>query len=79
MAINTKTTSVPVKAPYLSKVNWIQVVAGVAGEATLFVSSMPDAEKLKYTGVILAVQAIATIIVKTFFTSSVSSLTVSGK
>ena len=71
---NTAAT-VDIKSSWLSKTNWTQVVGVAATALSLFTAnkfSIPAEQQVIIVGVIQGIQSIATWIIKTWFTSTVS-------
>lgn len=66
------TVNVAVKPAWASKTNWLQVVSAGATLATLLVSGLPADQAAKWTSVIAVVTNILTVIIKTFFTPTVT-------
>jgi hypothetical protein len=73
MAIQDQAT-VDVKSAWLSKINWIQVVALAGTTATGLIGAfnLDPVTAAKVTAIVAIVGQVATVIVKTFFTSTVT-------
>lgn len=69
----TKTAEVEVKSAWTSKINWTQVVAVLAMILTVFGFSLPPELQAQIVAGIVAVQALVTWVLKTFFTTSVTT------
>ena len=63
---------VAIKSAWWSKVNWTQVVAMVATVGVLFGTSLSPEEQAKIVATIQAVSGLATVILRTWFTTSVT-------
>ena len=74
------TAVVPVKSPLLSKINWTQVVAAGAAILVVFGVDIDARTQAELCAGIVALQAAVTVIIKTWFTSSITpqSLPFSG-
>lgn len=70
---NPNIAVVPVKSPFTSKINWYQVGMLGLGSLTIFGIDIDDATKLKLIEGIIAIQTVGTVILKTFFTKSVTT------
>jgi hypothetical protein len=68
------TATVPVKSAMTSKVNWLQVISALATVATAIISAanLSAAQAAEYTAAVAGIGQIATIIVKTFFTTTIT-------
>lgn len=64
---------VAVKSAWSSKVNWTQAVAFIAMVLAVFGIDMPDSVKLEVVALIQAAQSILTWIIKTWFTTTVTT------
>ena len=66
--------TVPVKSAAASKINWVQVVTACATFATALTAAtnMPGAQAAELTAGIAGVGQLLTIILRTFFTASVT-------
>lgn len=64
--------NVAVKSAWASKTNWLQVVSAGATLATALVAGLPPADAAKWTALIAVATNVATIIIKTFFTPTVT-------
>lgn len=67
-----KFVEVAIKSAWWSKVNWTQVVAMAATLGVLFGFHLPAEEQAKVVATIQGVAGLATIILRTWFTSSVT-------
>jgi len=63
---------VAIRSAWWSKVNWTQVVAMVATIGVLFGLNLPADEQAKIVATIQGVSGLATIILRTWFTTSVT-------
>lgn len=63
---------VAIKSAWWSKVNWTQVVAMAATLGVLFGFNLPAEDQAKIVATIQAVAGLATIILRTWFTTSVT-------
>ena len=63
---------VAVKSAWWSKINWVQAVAMVATVATVFGFNFPPEFQAKVVETIIGVSGVATIILRTWFTTSVT-------
>lgn len=71
--------SVPVKSAWESKINWAQAVGVAATAIALFTGNrfeIPAEQQVVIVGVIQGIQAVATWVIKTWFTPTVSSASV---
>lgn len=68
------TVTVPVKSAWASKVNWTQVAAAAATCATAVIAAanLPAEQAASLTAAVAGIGQIATIIIKTFFTTTVT-------
>ena len=66
-------TSVPVKSAAASKINWAQIVAAAATCATAVVGALnlPIDQATAITAAVAAIGQIATVILRTFYTTAV--------
>ncbi len=71
----TEVTVVEVQSPWFSKINWTQIVQGVAAIAVIAsggkINLTPE-QQLQIVGAIVVVGNLATIIMKTYFTSTIT-------
>lgn len=69
------TATVPVKSPLASKINWAQVAAALATFATALIGAahLPGSQAAEYTAAVAGVGQLATIILRSFFSASVTS------
>ena len=74
MSLMAETVTVPVKSAWASKVNWTQVIAGVATFATALISAanLPAAQAAALTAAVAGAGQFVTIILRTFFTTAVT-------
>lgn len=63
---------VAVKSAWWSKINWVQAVAMVATVATVFGFDFPPEMQAKVVATITGVSGVATVILRTWFTTSVT-------
>lgn len=63
---------VAVKSAFWSKINWVQAVTLVATVATVFGFDFPPDLQAKIVETLVAVSTLATIVLRTWFTSSVT-------
>ena len=63
---------VAVKSAWWSKINWVQAVAMVATVATVFGFDFPPELQAKIVATITGVSGVATVILRTWFTTSVT-------
>lgn len=63
---------VAVKSAWWSKINWTQAIAMVATAATMFGFDFPPELQVKIVGTITAVSGVVTVIMRTWFTTSVT-------
>lgn len=67
---------VEVKSPWFSKINWVQVGGAIITTAMALVSGgslgLDAATTVKVMGALNVIQAIATIIIKTYYTNTVT-------
>lgn len=72
-------TVVDIKSAWLSKINWTQAI-GIGASALVFVTggkiNIPVDVQLQLVAAIQAAQAVATWVIKTWFTSSVTPASV---
>ncbi len=71
----TEVTVVEVQSPWFSKINWTQVVQGVAAIAVIATGGKVDLtpeQQLQIVGAIVVVGNLATIIMKTYFTGTIT-------
>lgn len=61
-----------IKSAWLSKINWAQAVAFLAMALTMFGIDLPDELQAQIVAAILAVSNVATWIMRTWFTSTVT-------
>lgn len=64
---------VPVTSPFLSKVNWAQVITVALTLLTVVGADIPAETKIQVVEGIGAIGSVVTIVIKTFFTKSISS------
>lgn len=66
--------SVPVKSAWASKVNWAQGVSALATCATALIAAanLPAEQAAALTAAVAGVGQLATIIIKTFFTTTIT-------
>jgi len=64
---------VAVKSAWWSKINWVQAVAMIATVATVFGFDFPPELQAKIVATITGVSGIATVILRTWFTTSVTA------
>lgn len=67
------TTNVPIKSPWTSKINWTQLIGIGTTIAALFGLHLPPEQLVAVITGVQAAQAVVTVIIKTFFTKSVSA------
>lgn len=67
-------TTVPVKSAWVSKINWTQVVSAVATCVTAVISAanLPAAQATALTAAVAGGGQFLTVILKSFFTTSVT-------
>jgi hypothetical protein len=63
---------VPVKSLWWSKINWLQILGSVVTLFTTNAFGFDDATQVKVLAVVNIVQGIVTIVLKTWFTASVT-------
>ena len=63
---------VAVKSAWWSKINWVQAVAMIATVATVFGFDFPPELQAKIVATITGVSGVATVILRTWFTTSVT-------
>ena len=63
---------VDVKSAWWSKINWVQAVAMLATVATVFGFDFPPELQAKIVATITGVSGVATVILRTWFTTSVT-------
>lgn len=63
---------VAVKSAWWSKINWVQAVAMIATVATVFGFDFPPELQAKIVATISGISGVATVILRTWFTSSVT-------
>ena len=63
---------VAVKSAWWSKINWVQAVAMLATVATVFGFDFPPELQTKIVATITGVSGVATVILRTWFTTSVT-------
>lgn len=63
---------VEVKSPWVSKINWTQMLAMAASLATVFGWTVPPDLVPAAVTAITAVQAVATVVMRTWFTKTVT-------
>lgn len=63
---------VPIKSAWSSKIVWTQVIAIAAMAGTLFGVEIPHDLQLQIVAGIVAVQGVITMLLKTFFTNTVT-------
>lgn len=63
---------VAVKSAWWSKINWVSAVAMVATAATMFGFDFPPEMQAKVVATITGVSGFATIVLRTWFTTSVT-------
>lgn len=63
---------VAVKSAWVSKLNWTQAIALLAMVLAVFGIDVPDNVKLELVALIQAVQSIASWIIKTWFTPTIT-------
>jgi hypothetical protein len=72
-------TVVDIKSAWLSKINWTQAI-GIGASALVFVTggkiNIPADVQLQIVAAIQAAQAVATWVIKTWFTSTVTAASV---
>lgn len=68
--------TVPVKSSWTSKINWTQLIAVMASVLVLFGISIPAETQLQIVVGIQAAQAIATWIIRTWFTKEITAASV---
>lgn len=68
----TTRTNVPVKSAWASKINWTQAVAFLAMLAAAFGIDMDEGTQTAVVSSILAIQALVTWIMRTWFTKSIT-------
>lgn len=64
---------VPVKSPWLSKINWLQAAGIASSVAAGFGLNLPTDQIVAIVVGIQAVQSVVTVVTKTFFTNSVTA------
>jgi len=72
MTDQVKYTRVPLKSPWLSKINWVSVIGAVAAVLLVFGVNIDPDMQAKAAGGLIALQSIITIVVKTWFTDTVT-------
>ncbi len=68
----TDTTEVDIKSAWLSKINWTQVVSVVASLLVVFGLDIPPETQAHIATAITALTGLVTIVMKTFFTTSIT-------
>lgn len=70
----TPTVQVPVKSAFASKINWLQAItaAGTFATALISAANLPATQAAELTASVAAVGQLATVICRTFFTTSVT-------
>jgi len=63
---------VDVKSAWLSKINWVQVASVAASILVVFGISIPPELQAQIAAAITAVSAIVTIVMKTWFTTTIT-------
>ena len=70
------TARVEVKSSWASKINWVQIGSALLATAMALVSGhavgFDDATTVKVMGALTLIQSIATVIIKTYFTATVT-------
>lgn len=71
---STPVITVPVKSAWASKVNWTQAISAVATCATALIAAanLPAAQAAALTAMVAGIGQFATVIFKTWFTTSVT-------
>ncbi len=70
---------VPIQSVWLSKINWTQIVQGVAAVLVIATGgklNLTPEQQLQIVGAIVVVGNLATIVMKTYFTTTVTSQSV---
>lgn len=74
--ITIPTATVEVKSAWWSKINWVQVVGVLLSTAITLVSGrafgLDDATTVRVLGALNLIQGVATVIIKTWFTSTIT-------
>jgi hypothetical protein len=66
------TAVVEVRSGWASKINWTQVVAAAAAVATVFGLNLSPENQAHIVAAISVAQALATIVLKTYYTSTIT-------
>ena len=69
----TDTIVAPIKSAWASKINWAQAGSAASMLVTTFGLDIPDKYKATALAVVITVQSIATWIMRTWFTTSITS------
>lgn len=75
MLINT--VAAPIKSPWYSKVNWIAGIGATVAVINELAPILPPKYQHWATVAVIALTGISTIVAKSFFTTSISSASVS--
>ncbi len=78
----TELTVVEVQSPWFSKINWTQIVQGVAAIVVIATGGKLDItpeQQLQIVGAIVVIGNLATIIMKTYFTNTVTAQSAPSK
>lgn len=69
----TDTVKVEIKSPWYSKINWTQVVGMVAAAGTAFnIFELTPEQQASILATIVGLQGVLTIVLKTFFTNTIT-------
>jgi hypothetical protein len=68
----TVVSHVPLKSTFLSKINWTQLIAVVAMLLTTFGIDLQPEVQAQIVSLIVALQAVATWVLKTWFASTIT-------
>lgn len=75
------TATVPVKSSWSSKINWTQAVAAIVTFATALIAAanLPAAQATELTAAVAGIGQLATIVLRTFFTTAVTTASVGSQ
>lgn len=73
-----ETARVEVKSAWLSKINWTAIIAAIVSLATANVLAFEPATQVKIMAVVTVFQSIATIVLKTWFTPTVTAASITA-
>lgn len=72
----TEVVNVEVKSAWLSKINWTQIIAAVSTLVTTNALGLDDATQVKVLAVTSIIHSVATVVLKTWFTPTVTPASV---